>query len=50
MHDGSINTLTDVLNQYNLGGSGHEYTSEWIEPLNLSEKELVALEEFLKTL
>ena len=50
MHDGSINTLTDVLNQYNLGGSGHEYTSELIEPLNLSEKELVALEEFLKTL
>ena len=50
MHDGSITSLEDVLNQYNLGGSGHDYTNEKIEPLNLNDKELVALEEFLKTL
>ena len=50
MHDGSITSLADVLYQYNLGGSGHDYTNEKIEPLNLNDKELVDLEEFLKTL
>ena len=50
MHDGSIASLADVLYQYNLGGSGHDYTNEKIEPLNLNDKELVDLEEFLKTL
>ena len=50
MHDGSIASLADVLHQYNLGGSGHDYTNEKIEPLNLNDKELVDLEEFLKTL
>ena len=50
MHDGSLVTLSDVLNQYNVGGVTHDYVSEWIEPLNLSEDEIVNLEEFLKTL
>ena len=50
MHDGSLVTLRDVLNQYNAGGVIHDYVSEWIEPLNLNDKELVDLEEFLKTL
>lgn len=50
MHDGSLASLQDVLEQYNNGGTGHEYTSEGISPLNLNESELVALEEFLSTL
>ena len=50
MHDVSITSLADVLYQYNLGGSRHDYTNEKIEPLNLNDKELVDLEEFLKTL
>lgn len=50
LHDGSLASLQDVLEQYNNGGTGHEYTSEGISPLNLNESELVALEEFLSTL
>ena len=50
MHDGSLASLQDVLEQYNNGGTGHEYTSDGIAPLNLNESELVALEEFLSTL
>lgn len=50
MHDGSLASLRDVLEQYNQGGVGHDYTSDGIEPLNLNESELVALEEFLSTL
>lgn len=50
MHDGSLATLDDVLDQYNAGGTGHAYTSEMIRPLNLDAQELVALEEFLKSL
>ena len=50
MHDGSLASLQDVLEQYNNGGTGHEYTSDGITPLNLNESELVALEEFLSTL
>jgi len=50
MHDGSLASLRDVLEQYNQGGVGHDYTSDGIVPLNLNESELVALEEFLSTL
>lgn len=50
MHDGSLTSIQDVLEQYNNGGTGHEYTSDGIAPLNLNESELVALEEFLSTL
>lgn len=50
MHDGSLLSLRDVLEQYNDGGVGHDYTSDAIAPLNLNESELVALEEFLSTL
>ena len=50
MHDGSLASIQDVLEQYNQGGVGHNYTSEGIAPLNLNESELVALEEFLSTL
>ena len=50
MHDGSLSSIRDVLEQYNDGGVGHNYTSDGISPLNLNESELVALEEFLSTL
>ena len=50
MHDGSLLSLRHVLEQYNDGGVGHDYTSDGIAPLNLNESELVALEEFLSTL
>ena len=50
MHNGSLTSLSDVLNQYNLGGSGHDYTSDGIEELKLNNRELIELEEFLKTL
>lgn len=50
MHDGSLASIQDVLEQYNQGGVGHNYTSDGIAPLNLNESELVALEEFLSTL
>ena len=50
MHNGSIASLEEVLDQYNEGGTGHVFTSEHIKPLNLDAQELVALEEFLKSL
>lgn len=50
MHDGSIATLAEVLAQYNAGGTGHDFQSELIQPLNLSEKEIGQLLEFLKAL
>jgi cytochrome c peroxidase len=50
MHDGSLVSLQEVLEQYNVGGVGHDFMSDGIVPLNLSESELVALEEFLSTL
>jgi cytochrome c peroxidase len=43
MFDGSIETLEDVIEHYNSGGSSHMNKSDKIEPLNLStyEKELL---------
>jgi len=50
MHDGSIGSLTEVVAQYNEGGSGHEYTDGRIEPLGLSATEQEQLVAFLETL
>lgn len=50
MHDGSFNTLTEVLNHYNSGGAGHFNQSELIKPLYLTESELSDLEAFLNSL
>ncbi len=50
MHNGSLASLEEVLEQYNEGGTGHAFISERIRPLNLDAQELVALEEFLKSL
>lgn len=51
MHDGSKETLLDVVNFYSKGGeSKRESLSEMIKPFDLSEEEKLQLVEFLKTL
>lgn len=50
MHDGSLSTLTEVLNHYNSGGAGHVNQSELIKPLNLTNSEISDIEAFLNAL
>ena len=50
MHDGSIRTLLDVVRFYNQGGSKNPQLDEKITPLNLSEEEMSAIVEFLRSL
>ncbi len=51
MHNGSINTLREVVEFYDRGGDRrHEGISEKIRPLNLSKEEIDALVAFLKAL
>lgn len=50
MHDGSVSTLSDVVEQYNTGGANHSYTDSRIEPLGLSGSEKVQLVAFLEAL
>jgi cytochrome c peroxidase len=50
MHDGSFETISQVLKHYNEGGEGHPNKSQFIRKLNLSQAELQALEAFLITL
>ena len=50
MHDGSINSLMDVIEHYNTGGKPHVNKSELIRPLNLSENEKEDLLAFLHSL
>jgi cytochrome c peroxidase len=50
MHDGSITSLTDVVEQYNAGGMNHGFTDSRIEPLDLSATEKEQLVAFLESL
>lgn len=50
MHDGSVATLADVVEQYNTGGANHSYTDSRIEPLGLSVSEKAQLVAFLEAL
>ncbi len=50
MHDGSLHSLTDVVNHYNRGGKNHPNRSDLIKPLHLTEEELTALVSFLEGL
>jgi cytochrome c peroxidase len=50
MHDGSFNTLEDVVEHYNSGGENHINKSIHIKPLNLTNTEKRELVEFLKSL
>lgn len=50
MHDGSINTLVEVIEHYNSGGIIHENKSDLIRPLNLTPQEKDELLAFLLSL
>ena len=50
MHDGSIETLEEVIDFLNTGGMEHANKSEFIVPLNLSSTQKTNLIVFLKTL
>jgi cytochrome c peroxidase len=50
MHDGTLQTLWDVVDHYNKGGESNPYLDGGIEPLGLSEDEVNDLVAFLFTL
>lgn len=50
MHDGSMNSINEVLEHYNSGGFPHMHKSEMIRPLGLSPKKINQLEDFLSSL
>lgn len=50
MHDGSINTLEEVINNYEKGGEKHPNKSLLINGFNLTQEEKTALIKFLETL
>lgn len=50
MHNGSLNTLEEVVEHYNSGGKPHPNKSNLITPLNLTYQEKKDLVAFLKTL
>jgi cytochrome c peroxidase len=50
MHDGSVESLEEVLQHYNSGGSNHANKSPLIQPQNLSDNEKEDLLSFLLTL
>ena len=50
MHDGSMQTLQQVVAHYNEGGAMHPHKSERIRPLHLTEEEQTDLVAFLSSL
>ncbi|MEZ4926034.1 MAG: cytochrome c peroxidase [Saprospiraceae bacterium] len=50
MHDGSLETLQDVIEHYNYGGEAHPHKSPLVRPLGLTALEKANLLEFLKSL
>lgn len=50
MHDGSFQTLEEVIDHYDSGGKNHPHQSDYIRPLHLSQKEKKQLVEFLESL
>ncbi len=50
MHDGSLETLKDVVEFYNKGGGEHPNKSPLIKPLHLTDKEVDALVAFLESM
>lgn len=50
MHDGSMQTLWDVMNHYNKGGEPNPFLDGGIEPLALTEEEIDALVALMFTL
>ncbi len=50
MHDGSLNTLDEVIDLYDKGGEANPFLDSGIRVLNLSDQEKTDLVEFLKAL
>lgn len=50
MHDGSMETLREVVEHYNSGGQNHRHKSEWIHELGLTPREKEDLVQFLESL
>jgi len=50
MHDGSLSTLSDVIEHYNKGGVKNPNLDPEIQPLNLSSEDKRQLEAFLRSL
>ena len=50
MHNGSMKTLEDVIENYNQGGNVHTHKSNLIKPLNLSDTDKKDLKNFLLSL
>lgn len=50
MHDGSIQTIEEVIEHYNSGGKNSVNKSEFLKPLHLSSEEKQDLVSFLKAL
>jgi cytochrome c peroxidase len=50
MHDGSLRTLLDVVNFYNMGGIPNPHLSRQMRPLNLTEEEKLDLVNFMRAL
>jgi len=50
MHDGSLKTLREVVEHYNLGGHPNPRLSARIKPLNLTQDEITALVAFMVAL
>ncbi len=50
MHDGSLATLTDVVQFYNRGGGANPHRDTALAPLDLTSEEIQALVAFLKAL
>lgn len=50
MHNGSMETLQEVVEHFNLGGVGHPNQSELVKPLGLTEQEKADLVAFMESL
>ncbi len=50
MHDGSFETLKEVIHFYNQGGFANKNLDKLIRPLNLTEQEMLQLEAFFNAL
>jgi len=50
MHNGSLQTIDQVLVHYNKGGAGHKAQSKLVRPLHLTQNELACLKAFLLSL
>ena len=50
MHDGSFQSLEEIVDHYNSGGKNYINKSNQVQPLNLSQSEKQDLVSFLKSL